>query len=71
MKLKFISDLDYQKQAIDSVVQIFKGQQMKQSNFTVYYGTQEEAGMIQTALGVGNRLDLTSQEILKMSKPSK
>lgn len=65
MKLKFISDLDYQKQAIDSVVQIFKGQQMKQSNFTVYYGTQEEAGMIQTALGVGNRLDLTPQEILK------
>ncbi|XCS12872.1 DEAD/DEAH box helicase family protein [Aeribacillus pallidus] len=65
MKLKFISDLDYQKQAIDSVVQIFKGQQMKQSNFTVYYGTQEEAGMIQTALGVGNRVDLTPQEILK------
>lgn len=65
MKLKFISDLDYQKQAIDSAVQIFKGQKMKQSNFTVYYGTQEEAGMIQTALGVGNRLDLTPHEILK------
>ncbi|EHL79048.1 type III restriction-modification system endonuclease [Bacillus smithii] len=65
MKLKFISDLDYQKQAIDSVVQIFNGQKMKQSNFTVYYGTQEQAGMIQTALGIGNRLDLTSYEILK------
>lgn len=65
MKLKFIADLDYQRRAIDSVVQIFKGQKMKQSNFTVYYGTQEEAGMIQTALGVGNRLDLTHEEILK------
>jgi len=25
MKLKFIADLDYQRRAIDSVVQIFKG----------------------------------------------
>jgi type III restriction enzyme len=63
MKLKFISDLDYQKQAIDSVVQIFKGQEMSQSNFTVSYGPN--AGMIQTDLGVGNRLDLTPHEILK------
>ena len=63
MKLKFIADLDYQKRAIDSVVQIFKGQEMRQSNFTVSYGPN--AGMIQTDLGVGNRLDLTPEEILK------
>ncbi|KYD28971.1 hypothetical protein B4109_1174 [Geobacillus stearothermophilus] len=63
MKLKFIADLDYQKRAIDSVVQIFKGQEMSQSNFTVSYGPN--AGMLQTDLGVGNRLDLTSEEILK------
>ncbi|QOR85492.1 DEAD/DEAH box helicase family protein [Geobacillus stearothermophilus] len=63
MKLKFIADLDYQKRAIDSVVQIFKGQEMSQSNFTVSYGPN--AGMIQTDLGVGNRLDLTPEEILK------
>ncbi|MFT9486584.1 MAG: type III restriction-modification system endonuclease [Tepidibacillus sp.] len=63
MKLKFISDLPYQRQAIDSVVNIFKGQPVKQSNFTVSYG--EDAGMIQTDLGIGNRLDLTPNEILK------
>lgn len=63
MKLKFIADLDYQKRAIDSVVQIFKGQEMSQSNFTVSYGPN--VGMIQTDLGVGNRLDLTLEEILK------
>ncbi|KAB7672550.1 type III restriction-modification system endonuclease [Bacillus sp. B1-b2] len=63
MKLKFQSDLTYQRQAIDSVVDIFKGQQVKQSNFTVSYG--EDAGMIQTDLGIGNRLDLTPNEILK------
>ncbi|MCX8002609.1 MAG: DEAD/DEAH box helicase family protein [Anoxybacillus mongoliensis] len=63
MKLKFHGDLTYQKQAIDSVVQIFNGQELSQSNFTVSYGPN--AGMIQTALGIGNRLDLTSDEILK------
>lgn len=63
MKLKFVSDLDYQRQAIDSVVSIFRGQAVKQSNFTVSYG--EDAGMIQTDLGIGNRLDLTPHEIIK------
>ncbi len=66
MKLKFQGDLTYQKQAIDSVVQIFNGQELSQSNFTVSYGPN--AGMIQTALGIGNRLDLTSDEILKTFK---
>ncbi|WP_409275274.1 type III restriction-modification system endonuclease [Neobacillus sp. SCS-31] len=63
MKLKFISDLPYQRRAIDSVVGIFKGQPMKQSNFTVSYG--EEAGMLQTDLGVGNRLELTEVKVLR------
>ncbi|MGG6431970.1 type III restriction-modification system endonuclease [Anoxybacillus sp. D401a] len=63
MKLKFRGDLTYQKRAIDSVVQIFNGQELSQSNFTVSYGPN--AGMIQTALGIGNRLDLTSDEVLK------
>ncbi|KHF31031.1 Type III restriction enzyme, res subunit [Anoxybacillus sp. BCO1] len=63
MKLKFQGDLTYQKQAIDSVVQIFNGQELSQSNFTVSYGPN--AGMIQTALGIGNRLDLTPDEMLK------
>lgn len=63
MKLKFQSDLNYQRQAIDSITNLFRGQAIKQSNFTVSYG--EDAGMIQTDLGIGNRLDLTPNEILK------
>lgn len=63
MKLKFQADLGYQRQAIDSVLNIFRGQAIRQSNFTVSYG--EDAGMIQTDLGIGNRLDLTQNEILK------
>lgn len=63
MKLKFQSDLAYQRQAINSVVDIFKGQTVKQSNFTVSYG--EDAGMFQTDKGIGNFLELTEEEILK------
>lgn len=63
MKLQFQSDLSYQLQAIDSVVNVFQGQPIRQSNFTVSYG--ENAGLIQTALGIGNRLDLTQEEVLK------
>lgn len=63
MKLKFQSDLAYQRQAIDSVVDIFKGQTIKHSEFTVSYG--EDAGMIQTGLGIGNFLELNENEILK------
>ncbi len=63
MKLRFNPDLTYQQEAVQSVVDIFRGQKMKQSNFTVSYG--EESGMFQTGLGVGNRLDLTFSEILK------
>jgi type III restriction enzyme len=63
MKLQFQSDLSYQLQAIDSVVNVFQGQPIRQSNFTVSFG--ESAGMIQTALGIGNFLDLNEDEILK------
>ncbi|MEH7246778.1 DEAD/DEAH box helicase family protein [Neobacillus niacini] len=63
MKFQFQSDLAYQLQAIRSVVDIFRGQPVRQSNFTVSYGA--DAGMIQTALGIGNRLDLTKEEMIK------
>lgn len=63
MKLKFQSDLTYQNQAISSIVDIFEGQPVSPSNFTVSYG--EESGLLQSALGVGNNLTLTKDEILK------
>ena len=36
MKIQFDSSLSYQQDAIDSIVEIFKGQEMCESNFTVY-----------------------------------
>ena len=35
MKLQFDKDLEYQKQAVAAVVELFKGQTPMQSNFTV------------------------------------
>jgi type III restriction enzyme len=62
MKLKFQSDLAYQHQAISSIVDIFEGQPVSPSNFTVSYS--EESGLLQSALGVGNNITLTKDEIL-------
>ncbi|HON41506.1 MAG TPA: DEAD/DEAH box helicase family protein [Bacillota bacterium] len=52
MKIKFDPDLDYQRDAIDSVVQIFAGQEDCRADF---------AG----DLVIGNRLRLSEEEILK------
>ncbi|AKN32605.1 type III restriction endonuclease subunit R [Clostridium carboxidivorans P7] len=70
MKLKFNSDLDYQKESISSIVNIFKGQTPAQSNFTVSAmmdkaGTE---GKLITNLGVGNKLELDEEDILKNVK---
>ena len=35
MKLQFDSELEYQKDAINSVVDLFLGQKQRQENFTV------------------------------------
>ena len=37
MKLHFEDDLDYQQAAIRSVVNLFKGQEISRSEFTVTY----------------------------------
>ena len=70
MKLKFQSNLQYQNDAIDSIVQIFNGQKSRQSNFTVLNNhnlNQEQISFetLQTNLGIGNSLDLTDDEILE------
>ena len=70
MKLKFQSNLQYQNDAIDSIVQIFNGQKSRQSNFTVLNNhnlNQEQIsfGTLQTNLGIGNSLDLNPDEILE------
>jgi type III restriction enzyme len=36
MKIQFNSNLDYQKEAVDAIVDIFKGKEKFVSKFTVY-----------------------------------
>ncbi len=67
MKLHFEDDLDYQKAAVDSVVSLFKGQEISRSEFTVTF--QPESGpnlsmdVEEDQLGIGNRLLLIDEEI--------
>lgn len=68
MKLKFISDQQYQLDAITSVTDIFKGQAIKQANFSVTVsmnsGIQGELNY-QMELGFANKLDLLDDELLE------
>ncbi len=68
MKLHFEDNLDYQATAIESVVSLFKGQEISRSEFTVTYrpesGPQASLGLAENELGVGNRLQLVDEEIL-------
>ena len=70
MKLKFQPNLQYQNDAVNSIVDIFKGQQSRQSNFTVLDSKslnqeQQRIGEIYTDTGIGNGLDLTYDDILE------
>lgn len=64
MKLKFDSNLSYQQQAVSSVVDLFRGQTPKQSNFTVSAHTGQ-IGLLDSEHGVGNKLELLEDEILE------
>ncbi|MFN3588496.1 MAG: type III restriction-modification system endonuclease [Spirosomataceae bacterium] len=71
MKIKFDSSLSYQQDAIDSVVDVFKGQEICNSNFTVYspeylaknslFANQESTNF----LGYANKLQLTEGQLLE------
>jgi len=68
MKIQFDAELKYQEKAIESVVNIFEGQEICQSNFSVAK-TSNIVGQKYTydynELGIGNRLELLDDEILK------
>lgn len=65
MKLKFDSELDYQKDAVSSVVDLFRGQTPRQSNFTVsLYDAMEGQGTLYTSTGIGNKLELIDEDII-------
>ena len=68
MKLKFEADLDYQSAAVNAVCDLFKGQDINRTEFTVSRvsadAAQPELGLDDDGLGVGNRCTLLSDEVL-------
>mgnify|MGYP001457152162 CR=1 FL=1 len=67
MKLHFEPDLDYQLQAIEAVCDLFRGQEICRTEFTVTRDpadTQIRLGFAQNDLGIGNRLTLLDEELL-------
>lgn len=68
MKLHFEPNLDYQLQAIQSVVDLFRGQEICRTEFTVVRAMEGDAqasfGTMENDLGIGNRLALLDDEIL-------
>ena len=68
MKLHFEPNLDFQLQAIEAVCDLFRGQQICQTEFTVTRDLktpQAPLAFAQSDLGIGNRLTLLDEEILK------
>lgn len=68
MKLHFEPDLDYQLQAIESVCDVFRGQEICRTEFTVTRDpadAQMRLGFTQSDVGVGNRLTLLDDQLLK------
>ena len=67
MKLHFEPDLDFQVRAVDAVCDLFRGQEICRTEFTVTRGPAELQGQLALSgngLGVGNRLALSDEEIL-------
>jgi type III restriction enzyme len=67
MKLHFEPDLDYQHAAIEAVCDLFRGQEICRTEFTVTrdaLGAQAALAFAQSELGIGNRLELLDDEVL-------
>ena len=64
MKIQFESNLEYQDQAISAIVDIFEGQEVCQSNFSVSRMTDNILHSVHNELGIGNRLELLDDELL-------
>ncbi len=67
MRFRFEPDLDYQLQAVQAVCDLFRGQEVCRTEFTVTRlrsGVQENLEFAGGDLGVGNRLTLPDDELL-------
>lgn len=68
MKLHFEPNLDYQLQAIESVCDLFRGQEICRTEFTVTHDAadaQTRLAFAENDLGIGNRLTLLDDQLLE------
>lgn len=67
MKIQFESSLDYQKDAIKAITDIFQGQEICEANFTVYSPEflAKQQNITFNEIGYGNRLTLTEGKIVE------
>ncbi|KTB48967.1 Restriction endonuclease [Dehalogenimonas alkenigignens] len=68
MKLQFEPNLDYQHDAIEAVCDLFRGQEICRTEFTVTREiATDQLGLpgMENELGIGNRLQLLDDEILR------
>ncbi len=66
MKLQFDPNLDFQREAINAVVDLFEGQEVCRTNFTVMplkYDPHAALPGMENDLGIGNRLRLLDEDI--------
>ena len=67
MKLRFVPDLDFQLRAVDAVCDLFRGQEVCRTDFTVTRDRAEARARLAFAkrgFGIGNRLTLPDEAIL-------
>lgn len=63
MKLKFDSNLEYQLEAIQAVIDLFQGLPSNQSEFAINFGKPDN--VLFNELGISNRMMLDDEQLLK------
>lgn len=62
MKIQF-NDLSYQTSAIEAVLKVFEGQQIRKSEFTIM--DQDAQGKLFGDKGIGNKIDISESKLLQ------
>ena len=65
MKLKFEPNLDFQLQAINSIVDIFEGQSKQDEGLKIVLIDNDETQLFGEINGIGNRLIISEEQIYK------
>lgn len=63
MKIKF-DELEYQLQAVQAATLLFKGQTVRQANFTLSNSNAQGTFFSEDGVGVGNSVNITRAELI-------